>query len=79
MFADDTTVYCIGTSTDEATVQLNLAMQRQIRVKLSEAMLISRNSPMHGAYFSDPYRMTHCQMGNQITLTGDDSYGLIQN
>ena len=73
MFADDTTIYCIGTSAVEATAQLNLVMQRSICVKLSEAMLISRNSPMHGAYFSDPYRMTHYQMGNQITLTGDDS------
>ena len=26
MFADDTTIYCIGTSADEATAQLNLAM-----------------------------------------------------
>ena len=26
MFADDTTIYCVGTSADKATAQLNLAM-----------------------------------------------------
>ena len=26
IFADDTTIYCIGTLADEATAQLNLAM-----------------------------------------------------
>ena len=56
MFADDTTIYCIGTSADEATAQLNLAMHelysRCLANKLtplpgkSEAMLISRKSPI---------------------------------
>ena len=70
MFADDTTIHCIGTSAVEANAQLNLAMQRLTRVKLSKAMLNSRKYPMHGAYFSHPYRMTYYQMD---TLTGDDS------
>ena len=56
MFADDTTIYCIGTSVDEAIVQLNLAKQELyswcLTNKLtphpgkSKAMLISRKSPM---------------------------------
>ena len=55
-FADDTTIYCIGTSADEATTQLNLAMHelysRCLANKLtplpgkSEAMLVSRKSPI---------------------------------
>ena len=54
MFADDTTIYCIGTSADEATAQLNLAMHELyswcLANKLtphpgkSEAMLISRKT-----------------------------------
>ena len=28
MFADDTTVYCIGASADKATTQLNLTMHK---------------------------------------------------
>ena len=54
MFADDTTIYCIGTSVDEATAQLNLAMHELyswcLTNKLtphpgkSEAVLISRKS-----------------------------------
>ena len=56
MFADDTTIYCIGTSADEATAQLNLAMHELyswcLANKLtphpgkSEAMLISRKTPI---------------------------------
>ena len=55
MFADDTTIYCIGTSADEVTAQLNLAMHELYSWCLpnkltphtgkSEAMLISRKSP----------------------------------
>ena len=55
MFADDTTVYCIGASADKATAQLNLAMHELyswcLAKKLtphpgkSEAMLIIRKSP----------------------------------
>ena len=54
MFADDTTIYCIGTSADEAIAPLNLAMQEWYSWCLvnkltphpgkSEAMLISRKS-----------------------------------
>ena len=54
MFADDTAIYCIGTSADEAIAQLNLAMQELyfwcLANKLTphpgktEAMLISRKS-----------------------------------
>ena len=56
MFTDDTTIYCIGTSADEATAQLNLAMHELyswcLANKLtphpgkSEAMLISRKTPI---------------------------------
>ena len=56
MFADDTTSYCIGTSADEATAQLNLVMHKLyswcLTNKLtphpgkSEAMLISRKTPI---------------------------------
>ena len=55
MFADDTTIYCIGTSADKATAQLNLAMHELyswcLANKLTshpgknEAMLISRGGP----------------------------------
>ena len=56
MFADGTTIYCISTSADEATAQLNLAMHELyswcLANKLtphpgkSEAMLISRKTPI---------------------------------
>ena len=56
MFADDTTIYCIGTSADKATAQLNLAMHELYSCCLankltphlgkSEAMLISRKTPI---------------------------------
>ena len=56
MFVDDTTIYCIGKSADEATAQLNLAIHKLYSRCLanrvaphpvkSEAMLTSREYPM---------------------------------
>ena len=55
IFADDSNIYCIGTSADEATAKLNLAMHELyswcLANKLTphpgktEAMLISKKSP----------------------------------
>ena len=81
MFADDTTIYCIGTSADEATTQLNLAMHELyswcLTNKLTphpgknQAMLISRKSPTGP---TTPILIGgHYQMGKQNTLIGDDS------
>ena len=82
MFADDTTTYCIGTSADEATAQLNLAMHELYSLCLankltphlgkSKAMLISRKSPM-GTIPLILIEGQTIKMGNQKTVTGDDS------
>ena len=76
MFADDTTIYYIGASADEASAQLNLLMHELyswcLANKLtphpgkSEAMLISRKNPI-GPISPILIRRTHYQMGNQNT------------
>ena len=82
VFADDTTTYCIGTSADEATAQLNLAMHELYSLCLankltphlgkSKAMLLSRKSPM-GTIPPILIEGHTIKMGNQKTVTGDDS------
>ena len=66
MFADDTIIYCISTSADEATAQLNLAMH-----ELYSCCLANKLTPQPGKseamLISDLHRRTHYQMGNQNT------------